>query len=128
MAEKSEKTKMIESAKVEDEGRFGIPAMVKGALTAGAKAEDYIREKLGMKPAEAPSTDKKAKGGSVAGYEYGGEVEEDMPARSSRMPTRPPARPKGNKTIYVKSGGKISSASSRADGIAQRGKTRGRIV
>ena len=65
MAEKSEKTKMIESTKVEDEGRFGIPAMVKGALTAGAKAEDYIREKLGMKPAEAPNTDKKAKGGYV---------------------------------------------------------------
>lgn len=82
MAEKSEKTKMIESTKVEDEGRFGIPAMVKGAMTAGAKAEDYIREKLGMKPAEAPSTDKKAKGG------------------------------------YVRS----------ADGIAKRGKTRGRIV
>jgi hypothetical protein len=37
-------------------------------------------------------------------------------------------RPKGGKTIYVKSGGKISSASKRADGIAQRGKTRGRIV
>ncbi len=82
MAEKSEKTKMIESTKVEDEGRFGIPGMVKGAMTAGAKAEDYIREKLGMKPAEAPSPVKKAKGG------------------------------------YVRS----------ADGIAKRGKTRGRIV
>ena len=82
MAEKSEKTKMIESTKVEDEGRFGIPGMVKSAMTAGAKAEDYIREKLGMKPAEAPSPVKKAKGG------------------------------------YVRS----------ADGIAKRGKTRGRIV
>ena len=86
MAEKSEKTKMIESTKVEDEGRFGIPAMVKGAMTAGAKAEDYIREKLGMKPAEAPSPVKKAKGG------------------------------------------KVSSASKRADGCAQRGKTKGRMV
>lgn len=28
----------------------------------------------------------------------------------------------------MKSGGKVSSASSRADGIAQRGKTRGRMV
>lgn len=128
MAEKSEKTKMIESTKVEDEGRFGIPAMVKGAMTAGAKAEDYIREKLGMKPAEAPSTDKKVKGGSVNGYEEGGEIEIEVASRPNRNPTRPPARPKGGKTVYVKSGGKVSSASSRADGIAQRGKTRGRIV
>ena len=86
MAEKSEKTKMIESTKVEDEGRFGIPAMVKGAMTAGAKAEDYIREKLGMKPAEAPNPVKKAKGG------------------------------------------KVSSASKRADGCAIKGKTRGKII
>lgn len=86
MAEKSEKTKMIESAAVADEGRFGIPGMMKKAMTAGSQVEDYIREKLGMKPAEAPSPVKKAKGG------------------------------------------KVSSASKRADGIAQRGKTRGRMV
>ena len=86
MAEKSEKTKAIESAPVADEGRFGIPAMVKKAMSGAAAAEDYIRDKLGMKPAEAPTTVKKAKGG------------------------------------------KVSSASKRADGIAQRGKTRGRMV
>ena len=82
MAGKSEKTKMIESAPVADEGRFGIPGMVKKGMAAASQAEDYIREKLGMKPAEAPSTDKKAKGG------------------------------------YVRA----------ADGIAKRGRTRGRIV
>lgn len=86
MAEKSDKTKMIESTPVEDGGRFGIPGMVKKAMVAGSNAEDYIREKLGMKPAEAPSPIKKAKGG------------------------------------------KVSSASSRADGCAIRGKTRGRII
>ena len=32
------------------------------------------------------------------------------------------------KPLDMKKGGKVSSASSRADGIAQRGKTRGRIV
>jgi len=31
-------------------------------------------------------------------------------------------------TVYAKKGGKVSSASSRADGIAQRGKTRGTMV
>ena len=86
MAEKSEKTKMIESAPVADEGRFGIPGMLKKGMSAASQAEDYIRDKLGMKPAEAPSPVKKAKGG------------------------------------------KVTSASKRADGIAQRGKTRGRMV
>ena len=65
MAEKSEKTKVIESTPVEDGGRFGIPGMVKKAMVAGSQAEDYIRDKLGMKPAEAPSPVKKAKGGYV---------------------------------------------------------------
>jgi hypothetical protein len=35
---------------------------------------------------------------------------------------------KRNKVKAFKKGGKVSSASSRADGIAQRGKTRGKIV
>jgi len=34
----------------------------------------------------------------------------------------------GTKTTGMKKGGKVSSASSRADGIAQRGKTRGIMV
>lgn len=86
MAEKSEKTKVIEAAPVEDEGRFGIPGMVKKAMVTGANVEDYIRDKLGMKPAEAPSPIKKAKGG------------------------------------------KVKSASKRADGCCVKGKTKGRII
>jgi len=39
------------------------------------------------------------------------------------LPSKRPAKESG-----MKSGGKVSSASSRADGIAQRGKTRGKIV
>jgi hypothetical protein len=41
----------------------------------------------------------------------------------------PPSKPKlfGNKQTEYKKGGKVS-ASSRADGIAQRGKTRGKII
>ena len=40
------------------------------------------------------------------------------------------AMPKSNRdlTKNYKKGGKVSSASKRADGIAQRGKTRGRII
>jgi hypothetical protein len=36
-------------------------------------------------------------------------------------------RKKGQKPSYMAKGGKVRSASSRADGIAQRGKTRGKI-
>ena len=38
------------------------------------------------------------------------------------------ARAKQRETRGMKSGGKVKSASSRADGIAQRGKTRGKMV
>jgi hypothetical protein len=34
----------------------------------------------------------------------------------------------GAKAAGMKKGGKVSSASSRADGVAQRGKTKGRMV
>ena len=42
----------------------------------------------------------------------------------------PPLKPKlfGNKQAEYKKGGKVSSASTRSDGIAKRGKTRGKIV
>ena len=124
MAEKSEKTKMIEATKVEDEGRFGIPAMVKGAMTAGAKAEDYIREKLGMKPAEAPSPVKKSGGGMLR----------DVPEDNKGLSNLPEGvrnkmgfKRSGGKVGYA-SGGKVGSASKRADGCAIKGKTRGRII
>ena len=37
------------------------------------------------------------------------------------------SKPKG-RSLPLKKGGKVSSASARADGIAQRGKTRGRMI
>ena len=51
-------------------------------------------------------------GGSGAGVDV-----EGLPAK---------LRPRGGK--QMKAGGKVGSASKRADGIAQRGKTRGRMV
>ena len=74
MAEKSEKTKAIEATPVEDGGRFGIPELVKKAMVTGANVEDYIRDKLGMKPAEAPSPVKKRKGGSIDGIALRGKT------------------------------------------------------
>jgi len=58
----------------------------------------------------------------------------DIPEDNKGLPNLPEAvrnkmgfKRSGGKVSY-KSGGKVSSASARADGIAQRGKTRGRIV
>lgn len=51
-------------------------------------------------------------------------VKEDMaPTTRTTMGMK-----KGGKTCCMKKGGSVSSASKRADGIAQRGKTRGKIV
>lgn len=51
-------------------------------------------------------------------------------AKEKNVP-RPPARERMSKALSeldgMKNGGKVSSASARADGIAQRGKTKGRI-
>ena len=41
---------------------------------------------------------------------------------------KPEEKKKGGKVCSYKSGGSVGSASKRADGIAQRGKTKGRIV
>jgi len=52
--------------------------------------------------------------------------------KKDKSEPRPPARERMNKALSeldgMKKGGKVSSASARADGIAQRGKTRGRMV
>ena len=53
------------------------------------------------------------------------QAEEERAAREAAA-TAAAAREAGAKPM--KKGGKVSSASKRADGIAQRGKTRGRIV
>ena len=57
-------------------------------------------------------------------------AEERMAARDAKNPESMPA--KINRAVKSvtgkKAGGKISSASSRADGCAMRGKTRGKIV
>lgn len=51
---------------------------------------------------------------------------EDLSSLRFKMPSDPLAR-YDNKNWSMKSGGKVSSASKRADGIAQKGKTRGKI-
>jgi hypothetical protein len=62
--------------------------------------------------------------------EQNAEAQKRMDERDKKNPDTIPAKiNKAAKAITgKKKGGKISSASSRADGIAQRGKTRGRTL
>lgn len=58
------------------------------------------------------------------------EAQKRMDEKDKKNPDTIPAKVNRviDKVIGRKSGGKVSSASSRADGIAQRGKTKGRMV
>ena len=60
----------------------------------------------------------KKAGGKIKGYKAGGAT---MKAKGKKMMM-------GGKVKKMKMGGKVSSASKRADGIAQKGHTRGRMV
>jgi hypothetical protein len=57
-----------------------------------------------------------------------GEAIRDVQKRSSKGYTPEQEAAMAMNHIKMKSGGKVSSASSRADGIAAKGKTRGRMV
>ena len=56
-------------------------------------------------------------------------ADSEMRRESRRGDTKPPSTlDKIRASIGMKKGGKVSSASKRADGIAQRGKTKGRMI
>lgn len=73
------------------------------------KASNYLDTKGLANPVE------------VINEELGGETREESRIRREK------AKPK-EKPATMKSGGKVSSASKRADGCAQRGKTKGKMV
>ncbi len=69
--------------------------------------------------------------GNVAANQIENREEDKKRAESAAKTPTPqnesPAAEESSQRLFKK-GGKVSSASARADGIAQRGKTRGRIV
>ena len=90
---------------------MGIPVMVGRAILGQVlekPAQKVIVKMLGGNPAflDTKTTSKK-------------EASEDEPDKQSA--------PEDDRNAYKK-GGKVSSASKRADGIAKRGKTKGRMV
>ena len=72
------------------------------------------------------------KGGAVKKYASGGAVSEskaaNLPARGDKCNAGVDFNAGKAKVATMKKGGKVSSASKRADGIAQRGKTKGRMI
>ncbi len=95
---------------------------------------ETVKEEVKTKPKPKPKVAKKRTSQSFGVDEAG--MEERRKSASSFQPTPKSKLSDTGKstrlrallgTFGMKKGGKVSSASSRADGIAQRGKTKGRI-
>jgi hypothetical protein len=90
----------------------GTPEMAKAKKVAenklGQLSTSYMAKSMGLEDPFRPSSEPKSKGGGGGGG----------------------AMPKSNRDITknYKKGGSVSSASKRADGIAVKGKTRGRMI
>lgn len=114
-----------------------------------ASGKDVMRSPIRNIAPEEAATENMKKGGKVKKYNSGGTATSKPEPKKDTMPEwaknerENRRRDELNKreaegaakevkrnmsTFGFKNGGKVSSASSRADGIAQRGKTRGKIV
>jgi len=106
----------------------GLSALAKGL--ASKKAIEEVGKRAGS---EISSFAKKA-GDDLSTFvrrprEVIRQAEKDITPRAPRLGNEPPklGMKKGGAVKKMASGGKVSSASSRGDGIAQRGKTKGRM-
>lgn len=108
------RTKYLEETMKPGVGKDVIVGVSKLGDMLGFKQEKEYSGKSTEELAKKPEPTKKADGGEI-------EL-----AKAQKLPPAKPA--KKDKTIYVKKGGAVKSASARADGCAQRGKTRGRMM
>ena len=126
MAEQSTRTKMIQEAKVDDD----MP-LVKKAVRAITLGGSKLLDKMGItqeeeykdKTKEEMSVKKRA-GGMLK------DVDSEANPGLAKLPEgvrNKMGYKRSGGSVKYKSGGKVS-ASKRADGCAQRGKTKGRIV
>lgn len=125
----SERTKKIEKSKVdpdEDIMTRGIRGAIRGAALAGSKAGDYVKE-----GAETVADDMQMLLGTSRGKMKEEALKEkyDRPAyNAEQRKQREAASELKRESRGMKKGGKVKSASARADGCAQRGKTKGRYI
>lgn len=128
---KSTRTKMLEETKVDENEDFMTRTIRKG-MRGAAIGASRLADKLGFTQEDVYKDKtkeelevKKAAGGMLK------DVDAESNPGLAKLPE--PVRNKmGYKrsggSVKYKSGGKVGSASKRADGCAQRGKTRGKMV
>lgn len=111
----------------------GKAEMQRGAMKAiGVPGAMIVGGMAGIHALDKRNADKKAR--AAAGKEKSGiELDVENAKKDELVKKEREAYEKYDKTRLkdqggMKKGGKVSSASSRADGIAQRGKTRGKMV
>lgn len=109
--------------------RLGIPYYDQAQQKKGFQAPASVKERVdksSLAPYElkAQKFDKSTRGGGGGG----GRGSREMQLGAELDPKAMMRRMNEDYDDSYKKGGKVSSASARADGIAQRGKTRGRIV
>lgn len=128
--------KITDSSKDSEGSGYAVPAIVgAGAAAALAKAAIGKREKKDSLTERVKAREGKSQSGSTVGKMPGSSLSDpysmqlgsDLDVkRNVKRGMKRMGEDSGG--IDFKKGGKVSSASKRADGIAQRGKTRGRFI
>ena len=128
--------KITDSSKDSEGSGYAVPAIVgAGAAAALAKAAMGKREKKDSLTERVKAREGKSQSGSTVGKMPGSSLSDpysmqlgsDLDVkRNVKRGMKRMGEDSGG--IDFKKGGKVSSASKRADGIAQRGKTRGKFV
>lgn len=128
--------KITDSSKDSEGSGYAVPAIVgAGAAAALAKAAMGKREKKDSLTERVKAREGKSQSGSTVGKMPGSSLNDpysmqlgsDLDVkRNVKRGMKRMGEDSGG--IDFKKGGKVSSASKRADGIAQRGKTRGRFI
>jgi hypothetical protein len=147
-----ESKKLDEARKKTAEGIEAEKDMFSRLMPTMAKdARDQIRAGKAMRES-VPAAAREGEAYNQAGFNKGGKVKKmnvggvgrvqpvpripahpSLPPKRDPNPTTPPAKKPGSSSSQnlpdnLRTGGKVSSASSRADGCAVKGKTKGRMV
>jgi len=136
---KSEQTRMLEESKVdenEDIMTRGIRKGLRGLMLGASRAGDFVSQ--GIEDLKSGAQTVGDDINMMLGTPRGQMKEEYLEKKYNRPRYNADQRQKAEAAAELlresrrgqgmKKGGKVSSASARADGIAQRGKTRGRMV
>jgi hypothetical protein len=118
-----------ESAYYEDQskggGGYGTMAAMKGGVGATAVGTNYLMDRKAEKDAQTKREAEAEMQREARGVKKPSNFDAIQEAKQDAVDAR--ARKKISDMGYAK-GGKVSSASSRADGIASKGKTKGTMI